>query len=343
MARERSKGTRRGNGEGTLRPRRRRDKQTGEWKRAGWEARIMLADGRRKSIYGASRQEVAGRLAAAIRDRDKGMLIARDERQTLQQYLTSWLETVRPTVESSTYERYELDVQRHLVPALGKTRLAFVSPQQVQNLLAEKLNSGLAPRSVRSMRAVLRRALNEALALGLVTRNAAALVRAPKAPHGEMHVYDAEQVRALLDAAAGTRLEALLTLAVTSGMREGELLGLSWPNVNLDGKFLHVQTQLRRLREKGLTIKDVKLVAVGGRLSSRISRWRRCAVIALARRRNGWCWARRGKTAIWSSPTALAILWTRSCNEATCALSSKPDCRPFDFMTSDTRRQRSCS
>jgi integrase len=108
------------------------------------------------------------------------------------------------------------------------------------------------------MRAVLRRALNEALALGLVTRNAAALVRAPKAPHGEMHVYDAEQVRALLDAAAGTRLEALLTLAVTSGMREGELLGLTWPNVNLDGKFLHVQTQLRRLREKGLTIKDVK-------------------------------------------------------------------------------------
>lgn len=108
------------------------------------------------------------------------------------------------------------------------------------------------------MRAVLRRALNEALALGLVTRNAAARVRAPKAPRGEMHVYDETQVRQLLDTAAGTRLEAVLTLAVTTGMREGELLGLKWRNVNVDGKYLHVQTQVLRLREGGLTIKDVK-------------------------------------------------------------------------------------
>lgn len=91
-----------------------------------------------------------------------------------------------------------------------------------------------------------------------MTRNAAALVRAPKAPRGELHVYDEVQVRALLDTASGTRLEALLTLAVTTGMREGELLGLRWRNVNLDRRYLQVQTQLRRLRSTGLTIKDVK-------------------------------------------------------------------------------------
>src|SRR5258708_4011267 len=239
-------GKHRGNGEGTIRIR----------ADGLWEARVTLDDSRRVSLYAKSRQEAAQRLAATIRDRDRGMLIARDARQMVATYLAAWLETIKPTVEASTYERYELDVRRHLIPTLGKTRLAMLTPQQVHLLLAEKLNSGLSPRSVRSMRAVLRRALNEALALGLVTRNAAALVRAPKAPRGEQHVYDETQVRQLLDAAAGTRLEALLTLAVTSGMREGELLGLTWPNRKLDGKFLHIQTQLRRLREKGLTIKD---------------------------------------------------------------------------------------
>lgn len=248
---------RRGAGDGTIRYRESEDR---------WEARVTLEDGSRKSVYGKTRDAVRRKLTALTRDRDRGQLIARDERQTLASYLTSWLETIRPTVEPSTWERYELDVRRHLIPALGRTRLAAVTPQQVQLLLAQKLNEGLAPRSVRNMRAVLRRALNEALALGLVTRNAAALVRAPKAPRGEMHVYDEAQVRALLEAAAdphrvtagGPRLEALLTLAVTTGMREGELLGLRWRAVNLEGRFLQVQTSLRRLRDRGLTIKDVK-------------------------------------------------------------------------------------
>lgn len=242
-------GRRRGNGEGTIRQR------TSD---GLWVARISLEGGRRKSLYGKTRADVARQLAATTRDRDRGMPIALDERQTLATYLTTWLETVEPTVEPSTYERYELDVRRHLIPILGKTRLSQVTSQQVQHLLARKLDEGLAPRSVRNMRAVLRRALNEALALGLVSRNAAALVRAPKAPRGEMHVYDEKQVAALLAAAAGTRLEALLTLAVTTGMREGELLGLKWRNVNVEQRYLPVQTQLRRLRETGLTIKDTK-------------------------------------------------------------------------------------
>lgn len=239
---------RRGNGEGSIRQRANGD----------WEARITLDDGKRHSVYGKTRAEVAKKLLAALRTRDSGQLFALDERQTIATYLTSWLQTIKPTVEPSTWERYELDVRRHLIPVLGKSKLAKLTPQQVQVLFAEKLNAGLAPRSVRNMRAVLRRALNEALTLGLVTRNVAALVRAPKAPRGEMHVYDETQVRHLLNMAAGTRMEALLTLAVTTGMREGELLGLKWRAVNLDRRHLQVQTQLRRLRDKGLTIKDVK-------------------------------------------------------------------------------------
>ncbi len=145
---------------------------------------------------------------------------------------------------------------------------------------------------------VLRRALNEALALGLVTRNVAALVRAPKAPRGEMHVYDSEQVRRLLEVgAAGTRLEALLTLAVTSGMREGELLGLHWRNVDLDSEYLQVQTSLRRLHDKGLTIRDVKRAIVGARWNYRRSH-RGLRRIAYGRQRSACGWGSCGRTTI---------------------------------------------
>lgn len=167
---------RRGNGEGSITLAKGK-----EGKPNRWVARLTLPDGRWKALYGKTRQEAAQRLTAALRERDLGFPLV-GEKQTVGKYLTSWLETTKHTVEASTWERYEGDMRLHLIPALGKVRLAALTPQQVQKLLADKLNAGSAPRSVRNIRAVLRRALNEALALGLVTRNAAALVRAPK-PH----------------------------------------------------------------------------------------------------------------------------------------------------------------
>ena len=88
---------RRGNGEGNIRQR----------SDGSWEARLTASDGRRKSFYDKSRQVVAKRLSEALRDRDRGIPIIGDERQTVEQYLALWLEQKRPHVRYGTWRRYE--------------------------------------------------------------------------------------------------------------------------------------------------------------------------------------------------------------------------------------------
>jgi integrase len=224
-----------------------------------WEARVTLPDGRRKSLYGATRQEVAAKLAATIRDRDKGLLIARDERQTLATYLANWLASVRPPVIAPrTWTRYEEFVRVHLVPALGKTSLAKLSAQQVQALYTAKLAEGYAASTVRQLHVVLHEALDMALRHGLVTRKVTNLVDKLKIGRQEMRVWTPADARAFLAAVEGDRLEALYTLALATGMRQGELLGLCWRNVDLDAGVIQVQTNLQTIRGEGRQLRTPK-------------------------------------------------------------------------------------
>lgn len=210
-----------------------------------WEARFHLPDGKRKSIYGETRQEVARRLAAARRDRDKGIPIV-GEKQTVGQFLIHWLEIAKPTIRPSTWIRYAEYINLHTIPTLGKVPLARLSPQQVQALYADKLAAGLSPTTVHHLHAVLHRALDQAMRWGLVVRNVCELVDAPRMAEHEMAVLAPSQARTLIEAARGDRFEALYILAVTTGMRLGELLALKWHDVDLDRAVLHVVGSLQR-------------------------------------------------------------------------------------------------
>lgn len=164
---------RRGNGEGSVRLR-----ADGRWK-----ARVTMPDGRRKSLFGASRAEVARRLSEATADRDKGIYAPIDDRQTLGVYLVAWLETMRPpAVKSGTWDRYELDIRHHITPALGRIRLSRLTALQVQTFHAKKRAEGLAPSSVAHIHAVLHGALDAAERLGVVARNVSSLVKAHAPP-----------------------------------------------------------------------------------------------------------------------------------------------------------------
>jgi integrase len=229
----------RGNGEGTII--RRADGR--------WEARVTLPDGTRKSFYARSRQEAARRLTQALRDRDQGLPVGLNARQTVGQYLERWLADVaRPTVRPSTYESYAGYVRRHLIPGLGAIPLSRLTPQDVQAFLTAKLQDGqLTPRTVQYLRAILRRALAQALKWGLVARNAAALTDPPKVPRHEIRPLTPQEATAFLEAVRGDRLEALFVLALTTGMRQGELLGLRWQDVDLDAGTLRVAVALQRI------------------------------------------------------------------------------------------------
>ncbi len=195
---------------------------------------------KRKYVYGKTRKEAAAKLAAALVDRDAGLVPCAAEDMTLGQYLHRWLDSTRSTVRIGTWKQYEMIVRLHLEPTLGSTRLEKLNALQIQSLYTRKLEEGVAPRRVRYVHATIHKALNDAVRWQLVTRNVAQAVKPPRYVPPEINPLDAEQVKALLRAARGDKLEALYVLAVTTGMRIGEILGLKWSDLDLEAGVLRV-------------------------------------------------------------------------------------------------------
>jgi integrase len=218
----------RGNGEGSISRR----------KNGGWCAQytVYTSEGRkRRTLYGKTRQEVATKLSKALADREDGLTFDAGI-TTVGEYLARWLShSVRDTVSQKTYERYESIVRVHLSPALGGIRLKALTPSHVRGLYREKLDAGLAPRSVLHIHRTLSKALKQATGDGLIPRNAAAFVKPPRPRSEEMQPLSRDQVRTFLDTESGDRLEALYISAVTAGLRQGELLALKWEDVDLEG------------------------------------------------------------------------------------------------------------
>lgn len=216
-----------------------------------WQARVDLGyvDGKRRAkyLYGKTRQEVARKLTAALRDQQQGLPLP-NEQQTAGQFLSAWLEnSVKPTVRPKTYISYEYICRVHLVPRLGKIRLARLTPDHVRACLRAVEDAGLSKRTAAYCRVVLRRALNVALKDGAIARNAAALTDPPRVERKEIQPLTPSQARAFLDVVSGHRLEALFTVAVGLGLREGEALGLMWDDVDFEARTLTVRRQLQRL------------------------------------------------------------------------------------------------
>jgi integrase len=156
------------------------------------------------------------------------------------------------------WQRYEEDVRLRIVPAFGRTPLARLTAQQVQTVYTAKLGEGLAPGTVAHVHAVLRRALGEAQRLGPVQRNVATLVKAPRPAKHEMHTLTPEEARRLLEVATDDRLEALYMLALTTGMRRGELLALHWTDVDLEDGYVQVRYTLQHLKDDAYTFASPK-------------------------------------------------------------------------------------
>lgn len=237
--RRRSVARKRGNGEGSIY--RRKD---GRW--VG-QYLVHTAKGPKyRYIYGKTRAAVAEKLTKAMADRDGGLLFDAGN-LTVGEYLDSWLhDSVGGTVRDRTFERHEQIVRLHIKPALGRLKLKALVPAHVQGLYRDRLDSGLAPATVQKVHVVLHKALSQAVMWSLVPRNATEAVTAPRPAQKEIRPLDREQVRALLEAAREDLLEALYVMAVTTGMRQGELLGLKWENVDLARGAIHVRRTLTR-------------------------------------------------------------------------------------------------
>jgi integrase len=175
----------------------------------------------------------------------------------LADYLDRWLEdSVRDSVKQRTFENYAYVVRLHLAPILGHLKLKALS--HVQGLYRSKLDSGLSRRTVQLIHTTLHKALKQAVRWGLVPRNVTEAVTSPKPNKKEIHPLTPRQARTLLDAVKGERFQALYVLAVTAGLRRGELLGLRWGDVDLERGYVQVRQQLIRTTEQGLTFTSPK-------------------------------------------------------------------------------------
>lgn len=224
---------RRANNEGTIYKR-----QDGRW-----VASVTLPSGQRKSYYGKTRQEVAQKLLGGMKAVQDGVPIP-SEKLKVGRYLQEWLQTTQASIRPSTWRRYEQLLRVHALPALGSLLLARLEPRHLQQLYTHCLTQGSAPASVRQLHAVLRRALGQAVKWGTLPRNVATLVTPPRVKRHDITPLSADQVKALLAAAKGHRFEALYVLAITTGMRLGELLALQWHDADFEAGMLQIRHTL---------------------------------------------------------------------------------------------------
>ncbi len=232
----RSKKEKRANGEGSIYLRE-SDKK--------WVGSVTLDNGKRKVFYGKTKKEARDKMNKALYEQKQGMLIA-TPRQTVEQFLTEWLEGHKTSIRSRTHERYATYVRLHIVPVIGHIQLQKLTAQHIKALYAKKLGEGLSPTTVNCLHGVLHKALEDAVKWELVVKNVCHIVDPPRRAHYEITTLTMEQAKKLLETAKGHNMEALFILALTTGMRRGEILALKWQDVSFIEKTIQVRRTFTR-------------------------------------------------------------------------------------------------
>jgi integrase len=235
----------RANGDGDVFPRKNK-----AGKITSYRGAYVGPDGKRRYVSGKTKTEAREALAAARADATGGAILDAGK-LTVAEYLERWLsDCLTPLVSSgkmehSTYVRYAGIVNRHISPTLGRKKLRELTRTEVRALYAAK-GRELSSRSADYIHVTLQKALSHAMRDDLVPRNVAAGER-PRSSRSsqEIKALDREQVRALLGAVMGQRNEALYVVALHTGLRQGELLGLKWADLDLTERRLSVRRALK--------------------------------------------------------------------------------------------------
>lgn len=204
----------------------------------------VMIDGkrRRKTVYGRTQADARVKLAKARRDKQDGTLILSTTR--VGQWLNHWLEHIAgPRLKPQTIRGYRGYLDHELIPALGEKRLTDLRPEHIRNLHADMRKRGLSEATVRQAHAILRRALRDALNDGKIVSNPATRVDAPKTKKNKRKGFTIDQARAVLTAAGD---DPRWWLALFYGMRQGEVLGLDWADVDFERHILTVSQSLQR-------------------------------------------------------------------------------------------------
>jgi integrase len=215
-----------------------------------WCAKIVLPNGIEKRKRSKSQKEVREWLQVQRQAIQTNLTISNDK-ALFGDYLDYFMETVAVhSLAPSTIRSYGYLIRDHIKPDLGQIRLVDLRPDHLQSLYSRKLDSGLSRRTVQYIHAVIRRSLNQAVKWEMLYRNPTDAVSPPRPLRKPPQTLTVEQVKVFLESVEGHPYYPIYLLAVTTGMRKGELLGLHWEDVDLDRKSISIRHTLIEIQGK---------------------------------------------------------------------------------------------
>ncbi|WP_164984057.1 tyrosine-type recombinase/integrase [Cellulomonas endophytica] len=222
--------------------------QTADGRWVGFVTMGIRPDGSvdRRKRTAPTRADVTRKVRLLEQQRAEASAVPAGRSPRLEDWLRDWLVATALRVRPSTLSGYRVDVDTHIVPAIGKHRLLALEPEHIEHLYTELAAKGLAPGSVHHVRRTLNKALNDALRRRRIVRNPVTLAHTPRYDPPEIEPLTVAEARRLLAAAEDERNGVAFMLAISLGLRRGEVLGLSWKDVELDAGRLHVRKQLER-------------------------------------------------------------------------------------------------
>jgi len=253
---------RRGNGEGSITKR----------KDGKWQGSVLIGydpetgKPKRKYFYSQTRKEVQDKINEVALKVAAGTY-REPSKLTVAEWFTIWLnDYMKPSLRPTTWESYKYQVNGHIIPALGHLKLAQIQTAHLQKLYNDKLNGGrldskdggLSPKSVRYIHTVIHSCLEQAKKEGMITVNPADAVKLPKLEQKEICYLDSEGIKKFLDAAKASKHFIAFFLALNTGMRRGELLGLRWKDIDFENGQLSINQGLVRVSDRGLIFQEPK-------------------------------------------------------------------------------------
>lgn len=234
----------RGAGEGSIVKR-----ADGRWMGSVTVGRNNNGTQKRRCFYGKTRKDVAEKINNCIKQLNNGTYIDISNSPTLEEWLRTWLFTYKKNaVRATTFEQYETVLRVHAIPALGSIRIAELKSYEVQRLYNKMLEDGLSPRSIQLLNVVLHGALKQAVKCGLVMQNVCETVELPKAKQKEMRVLTREEQDKLITVFEGDRYGGAYLFSLFTGLRRGEILALTWSDIDFDSKTINVNKNLSRVK-----------------------------------------------------------------------------------------------
>jgi integrase len=224
-----------------------------------WCAQVSL-NGRRLTKYSKSAAECREWIKETLA-RIHGGLTYGATQITLENFMRNWLESKTLSIRPLTASGYHGTIEKDILPFMGKMRLQQILPTHINNLYAQLQEEGRGARMVQLAHSVLHVALEQAVREGLLGRNPADAVQRPRVERTEFPILTEEQVGRFLISAASSPYGTLFYLALATGMRKGELLGLKWSDLNPNKGILHVKRQLQQLPRKGFSLVPTKTKA----------------------------------------------------------------------------------